>query len=82
MFAGVDVLVLEGPCLRFLDAEDLVVGNEDTTAVFEFDYNLAGEDFQSQNPALSMRSDHSRADGRQVVLEGLVGIELVSQTAF
>ena len=41
--------------------------DDDAPPVFELDDHFLGEDFQSQNPALSMRSDHSRADGRQVV---------------
>src|SRR4051794_14765712 len=81
MFVRVVVLVLEGLGLRLLDTEDLVLRDDDPTAVFELDYNLAGEDFQSKNPALSMVGNHPRADGRQFALECLVGIKLVSQTA-
>src|SRR6476469_7425823 len=82
MFGRFVVLVLEGSGLRLLDTEDLVVRDDDATAVFEFDHNLAGEDFQSQYPALTMMGYHSRADGRQFALESLVGIKLISQTAF
>src|SRR3954452_15880944 len=82
MFARNVVLVLEGSCLRFLDTEDLVVRDDDATAVFELDYHLAGEDFQSQYPAIALVGDHSRADGRQFALVSLVGIKLVPQTAF
>ena len=58
------------------------MADDDPAAVFEFDNHFLGEDFQSQDPALTMVGDHSRADGRQLVLESLVGVKLVTQTAF
>jgi hypothetical protein len=77
-FDTVVVLVLERPGSRFLDAKDLVSPDDNPTAIFELDNHFLGEDFQSQHPALTMGGDHSRADGRQFVLESLVGVKLVS----
>ena len=57
MFVSIIVLVLEGAGLRLLDSEDLVLGDDDATAVFELDDNLEGEDFQSQYPAFPMLGD-------------------------
>src|SRR3954447_7099535 len=81
-FDAIVVLVREGPRLRLLDAEDLVGADDDPAAVFELDNHFLGENFQSQNPALASAGDHPRADGRQIPLEGLVGIELVPEAAF
>src|SRR4051794_5273018 len=80
-FGAIVALVPEGLRLRPLDAEDLVLTNDQATAVFELDNHFLGKDFQSQDPALSTTSGHPRADGRQFVLEGLVSSELVAQAA-
>src|SRR5438552_273946 len=76
------VLVPPGGSRLLLNAEDLVGADDDPAAIFEFHDHLLGEDFQGQYPALSTRGDDPRADGRQLALEGLVGVELVTQAAF
>src|SRR5262249_55916872 len=81
-FDAIVVLPLCGSLLRLLDAEDLVVPDDNPAVIIELDDDLASEDFLGQDPALSTRGNDPRADGRQFALEGLVGIELVTQAAF
>ena len=65
MFDAVFVLVHEGPGFRLLDAEDLIGTDDGTATVFEFNDHFLGEDFQSNDPALTKAGDDSRADGRK-----------------
>jgi hypothetical protein len=63
-------------------AEDLIRPDDDPAAILELHDHLPGEDFQGQDPAFSPRREDPRADGRQITLEGLVGVKFVPQTTF
>src|SRR5262249_38845429 len=65
----------------FFDAHDLVRSDDDASTVFKLDHGLVGEDFQRQDSTLSLVSSHARANGWQVALERLIGVELVAKAA-
>src|SRR5579875_3775890 len=80
MFDAIVVVAPRRPGPRF-DAEDVVTADDHPAPIFELHDHLAGEDLQSQDPALPLGRHDPRADGRQLTLEGLIRVKLVAQAA-
>jgi hypothetical protein len=63
-FDTIVILFLERSGFGLLDTEKLIRADNNPPPVLELNDHFLGEDFLSENPALAMRRDHSRADGR------------------